>query len=57
MVLKPSEVSAATDGVIAELIPKYLSQVKFVVLFLLVKFSVYGWLQSRSYASFLVCLI
>lgn len=28
MVLKPSEVSAATDGLIAELIPKYLSQVK-----------------------------
>lgn len=30
VVLKPSEVSAATDAVFAELIPKYLSQVKFL---------------------------
>lgn len=28
MVIKPSEVSGATEGLVAELIPKYLSQVR-----------------------------
>lgn len=43
MVIKPSEVSSATDTLVAELVPKYLSQVKQLVTRYVPSATFYSW--------------